>query len=64
MAVSLWDHVNEGLDGKLKEMLTQWHTEERKGTPAIAKQLNALGYEVGQNTVWRWTKEHDIRRGD
>ena len=64
MAVTLWDHINADLDGKLADLIYEWHFEEGIGTPTIAKRLRERGYEVEQRTVWRWLKEKNIEQGD
>ena len=63
MAVTLWDHINADLDGKLAELIYEWHVKEKVGTPTIAKRLREQGYEVEQRTVWRWLKQKNIEQG-
>jgi len=66
MGVTWWDHIDASLDGKLEALLRQWYVQEGLGTPAIAKELNALGFPIEQRTVWRWLKQKNItnRGGD
>ena len=58
--ITLWEHIDKQMDGKLKEMLIEWHSQKGYGTPTIAKNLQELGFEVEQRTVWRWIKIHNI----
>ena len=62
MAVTLWDHINEDMNGELRRTLRRWYVQEGLGTPTIAKRLNAMGYDVEQRTVWRWLKQQDIKK--
>lgn len=62
MAVTLWDYINNDLDGKLLTLLQQWYVEEGIGTPTMAKRLNSMGYDVEQRTVWRWIKQQDLAK--
>ena len=65
MAVTLYEYVNEKLNGSLNALLIKWHKEEGVGTPTMAKRLNEMGYDVEQRTVWRWLKQQGIsRKGD
>jgi len=62
MPVTLWDYINEQMDGNLKDLLREWHYVEGVGTPTIATRLNEMGYEVEQRTVWRWLKQQKISK--
>jgi repressor of nif and glnA expression len=62
MPVTLWQYIDDDLDGGLKKLLTEWHAKEGIGTPTIAKRLNDMGYKVEQRTVWRWLKQENIAK--
>lgn len=62
MAVTLFDHVNDKLNGGLHKLLRKWHVEEGIGTPTMAKRLNDMGFDVEQRTVWRWLQKEAISR--
>ena len=63
MAVTLWDYINESMNGSLKETLQQW-VDEGIGTPTMAKRLQADGHDLEQRTVWRWIKQYNITRSE
>lgn len=62
MAVTLWQHVDAAMNGKLYDTLYEWHVNEGLGTPSMAKRLTDQGFSVEQRTVWRWLKQEGISR--
>jgi|FreactTroBogLake_1042271.scaffolds.fasta_scaffold57521_2 hypothetical protein len=63
MPVTLWQYVDDQLDGGLRDLLVQWHSKDGIGTPTIARRLNEMGVgPVEQRTVWRWLKQEGIAK--